>query len=135
MITSLRPMLVSSGPLRPDSDKYAFEVKWDGFRALVAASPGAVVITSRNGNDMTHRYPELRAMGDAVSVPALLDGEIVALGDDGNPDFAALWFRDRSRGTYRPGRLCFMAFDVLRVGDDDVLDRPYRERRAVLEGL
>lgn len=44
----LHPMLVSPGPLRPDSDRDAFEVKWDGFRALAQASPKAVEITSRN---------------------------------------------------------------------------------------
>ena len=128
-------MLVTSGPLRPDSDKYAFEVKWDGFRALIRAAPGVVSIVSRNGNDMTHRYPEIHALGDAVGEQVVLDGEIVALGADGNPDFAALWFRDRARETYRPARLCFMAFDLLRRGHTDLVDRPYSARRGELESL
>jgi bifunctional non-homologous end joining protein LigD len=128
-------MLVSAGPLRPDSEKYAFEVKWDGFRALVAARPGSVSILSRNGNDMTHRYPELQQLGEWVDDDLLLDGEVVALGEDGNPDFAALWFRDRSHETYRPSRLCYMAFDLLRCGPEDLMDRPYRDRRAALDAL
>jgi bifunctional non-homologous end joining protein LigD len=128
-------MLVSSGALRPDSEKYAFEVKWDGFRGLVRAAPGSVSITSRNGNDMTPRYPELQGLADAVTQEVVLDGEIVALGQDGNPDFAALWFRDRSRAAYRPARLCYMAFDLLRRGEEDLMDRPYSERRAALEEL
>jgi bifunctional non-homologous end joining protein LigD len=68
------------------------------------------------------------------SRPMLLDGEIVALNGDGKPDFAALWFR--SRGSTDPGgRLCFMAFDVLEVGGQALIDRPYRERREILEDL
>ena len=59
---TVRPMLVSSGPLPRDSDQYAFEVKWDGFRALIQAAPGSGTIISRNGNEMTFRYPELRPL-------------------------------------------------------------------------
>ena len=125
-------MLVTSGPLRPDSDRYAFEVKWDGFRALIHAAPTSVTITSRNGHDMTPRYPELQALSDAVERPVLLDGEIVCLDDDGKPDFAALWFR--SRGASAPP-VCFMAFDVLQQDDRVLLDEPYRERRRVLEDM
>ena len=48
-----KPMLLTAGPLRPDSDRYAFAVKWDGFRALIEAAPSGVRIWSRNGHDMT----------------------------------------------------------------------------------
>ena len=128
------PMLAATGPLPEDSAKWAYEVKWDGFRALVQASPGGVAITSRNGYDMTSRYPELEGLSHAVSAPVLLDGEIVALGADGRPDFAALWFRNR--GSADPGaRLCFIAFDVLQLGAEALFTRPYRERRGILEEL
>jgi bifunctional non-homologous end joining protein LigD len=91
------------GPLRPDSCRYAFEVKWDGFRALVRASPHGATITSRSGYDMTGWYPEPQ-LGATVSVPVLLDGEIVALDAESKPDFAALWFRSRpSRTRVRRG--------------------------------
>lgn len=53
-----RPMLVTSGPLRPDSDMYAFEVKWDGFRALMEADSSGIKIWSRNGHDLAARYPK-----------------------------------------------------------------------------
>ena len=128
----IKPMLVTAAPLRPDSDKYAFEVKWDGFRAVIAASPSAVRIWSRNGHDMTARYPELQAIAGAVTTPVILDGEIVCLDDKGRPDFAALWFR--SRGSSSPA-VCFMAFDVLEVGGREVIDKPYSERRSMLEEL
>jgi bifunctional non-homologous end joining protein LigD len=133
-MTMIAPMLVASGPLPPDNGRWGYEVKWDGFRALVRATPDEVTITSRNGYDLTSRYPELEGLSQAVSAPVLLDGEIVALDADGMPDFAALWFR--SRGSPGPGtRLCFMAFDVLKLGGDALIDGPYRERRRALEEL
>lgn len=124
-------MLVTSGPLRPDSDKYAFEVKWDGFRALMDTSPTGLTIWSRNGHEMTSRYPELQGLTGVVDTSVVLDGEIVCLVDN-RPDFAALWFR--SRGPTTPA-VCFMAFDVLEIGDRDLTSEPYRERRRILEGL
>lgn len=137
-------MLVSSGPLRPDSEKYAFEVKWDGFRALVYATPSSVTIASRNGHDMTSCYPELQALSDAVERPVLLDGEIVCLDDDGKPDFAALWFRNRHSTVLTSSRalsvgesqnLCYMIFDLLQVGEESLIDLLYLERRRRLEAL
>jgi hypothetical protein len=134
VIAAPKPMLASSGRLPPDSDRYAFEVKWDGFRALVSASPAGVTITSRNGYDMTSRYPDLDGLSHVVLAPVLLDGEIVALDANGRPDFAALWFRSRTSAD--PGaRLCFMAFDVLELDGEALIDRPYRERRGILEEL
>jgi bifunctional non-homologous end joining protein LigD len=129
---AMLPMLVTSAPLRPDSEQYSFEVKWDGFRALVCASSEGTSVVSRNGNDMTHRYPELRGLGPELSTHTVLDGEIVVLGDQGMPDFAALWFR--SRGHAR-GQLCFMIFDILKCGDRLLIDATYAERRDVLEHL
>jgi bifunctional non-homologous end joining protein LigD len=134
VVRTIAPTLVSGEPLRPDSDKYAFEVKWDGYRALVKASPHGVTITSRNGYDMTDGYRELQGLRDAVSTPVLLDGEIVALDDSGMPDFAALWFRSRGSAD-AVARVCFMAFDVLQLGEDRLIDRSYRERRRTLEDL
>ena len=127
-----KPMLVTSGRLPPDSEKWSYEVKWDGFRALIEAAPSGIKIWSRNGHDMTSSYPELQALASGVRRPLVLDGEIVSLDSDGTPDFAALWFR--SRGSSSPA-VCFMAFDVLEVGGKDLIDEPYRERRRILEQL
>src|SRR5918998_5522370 len=76
-------MLVSSGPLPADSDRYAFEVKWDGYRALIDASSDGVIVVSRNGLVFTSRYPELQGLAEAVSQPVLLDGESVDRGAAG----------------------------------------------------
>jgi bifunctional non-homologous end joining protein LigD len=133
-MTMISPMLATSGSLPADSEKWSYEVKWDGFRAFVEASPDGVTITSRNGYDMTTRYPELEGLAHAVSMPMLLDGEIVALDGNGMPDFAALWFRSRGSAS-DIARVCFMAFDVLELGEDTLIDRSYRERRGILESL
>ena len=55
--TGLRPMLATAGTLPADDDAWAYEVKWDGVRALVAVDGGRPVVTSRNGNDVTSSYP------------------------------------------------------------------------------
>src|SRR5690242_2989814 len=75
------PMLARSGRLPTDSG-YAFELKWDGFRALVRTGDDFRV-RSRGGWNMTELLPELREL----PVDAVLDGELVALGDDEWPDF------------------------------------------------
>jgi bifunctional non-homologous end joining protein LigD len=125
-------MLVTSGPLPPDDERYGFEVKWDGFRALISLDAGRVAITSRKGYDMTAHYPELVVLAEGCHRRALLDGEIVCLDADGRPDFAGLWFRSRGRPA---GSVCFMAFDILEADDRALLDRPLSERRVVLESL
>ncbi len=133
--TGLSPMLGTTGAL-PLSDGWAYEVKWDGLRALVAVTPHAVTATSRNGNDVTDGYPELRAL---AGPEVLLDGELVALGPDGLPDFGLLQSRMHVRSP--PPALVagtpvsFVAFDVLHVADASLLDQPYDDRRAVLDEL
>jgi bifunctional non-homologous end joining protein LigD len=82
-------MLVSSGSLPADSDRYAFEVKWDGYRALIDAGPESVTVWSRNGNLLTSRYPEIQGLAGALSCRVMLDGEIVAVDENGKPDFGS----------------------------------------------
>jgi bifunctional non-homologous end joining protein LigD len=77
---ALRPMLARSGPV-PTRGDWSYEVKWDGFRALVTTRPFR--IRSRRGSDMTpllSEFADLRPRG-------VYDGELVAFGDDGRPDF------------------------------------------------
>ncbi|WP_298795700.1 non-homologous end-joining DNA ligase [uncultured Pseudonocardia sp.] len=117
----------------PDGPRFAYEFKWDGYRAVMrVASDGTTVLTSRNGNDFTARYPELAGALTAAlgGRRAVLDGEIVALDAAGRPDFGLLQNHDR---TARP--VVFCVFDVLALGDEQLLDRPYDERRQVLEGI
>ena len=136
----LKPMLAVAGTLPRDDEKWAYEVKWDGVRALVAVEGGRLTVTSRNGNDITSSYPELRGLGLQLgSRQVLLDGEIVAFNSEGRSDFGMLQARMHvakpgaalQRGT--PVQL--LLFDLLHLEGESLLSRTYDERRAALESL
>jgi bifunctional non-homologous end joining protein LigD len=120
-------MLLRSGRL-PTSGDYAFEPKWDGFRALVWGS-GKLRVKSRRGWDMTSLVPELAALPDGVAV----DGELVAFGSDGLPSFPRLCDR-MLHGKHRI-EVMLVIFDLLAVEGRDATRRPYWERRQLLEDL
>jgi bifunctional non-homologous end joining protein LigD len=94
---------------------------------------------SRNGNDITGGYPELAELTDAVGVPALLDGEIVALNKAGRPDFGRLQQRMHLRKpgdverAMRETPVHFMVFDILELDGESLLGKTYDERRELLE--
>jgi bifunctional non-homologous end joining protein LigD len=137
---AVRPMLAVDGVL-PDDDRHGYEWKWDGFRGCVAvADTGEIRITSRSGSDHTPRYPELHdVFGPALGGrAAVLDGEVVALNAAGRPEFELM----QRRAMYEPTAklraevpVVYFAFDVLRVGDESLLNRPYEQRRALLAEL
>ena len=120
-------MLARTRPL-PAGGGWRFQVKWDGFRALVSTE-GEVRVRSRNGWAMTPLLPELEAMPRGL----LLDGEVVAWGDGGLPDFDRLC----ARLLHREGDVAvtFMVFDLLRIDGHSLLDTPYGRRRRLLEEL
>ncbi len=94
----LRPMLATSGSLPSSDSGWAYEMKWDGLRALALITGERIRLTSRTNRDITHVYPELAGLAVASgSRQAVLDGEVVALGADGWPDFEALQRRRTSR--------------------------------------
>jgi bifunctional non-homologous end joining protein LigD len=136
----LRPMLATPGSLPKDDQAWAYEVKWDGVRALVAVDGGRLTVTSRNGNDVTASYPELRGLGLQLgSRQVLLDGEVVALDDAGRSDFGTLQARMHvarpTAALLRATPVQLVLFDLLHLDGESLLDRPYDERRAALEGL
>jgi bifunctional non-homologous end joining protein LigD len=101
-------MLARSGPI-PTRGDWTFEVKWDGFRAIVSTECAPLRVRSRRGWDMTPLVPEL----SALPVSATLDGELVAFGEDGAPDFPLLCERMLMRRSGIAATL--MVFDVLSV--------------------
>ena len=133
------PMLATAGPV-PNGPGWAFEFKWDGVRAIVAAAGGAVRLTSRLGNDVTAGYPELAGIGALTDGrPVLLDGEIVALDAAGRPDFGLLQDRMHVRHPSPELReripVSFYAFDLLQLDGASLRADAYDERRAHLAGL
>lgn len=132
--SAIEPMLAVAGDGEiVDDPRYHYEYKWDGYRAVMRIAPdGTTMLTSRNGNDFTQAYPELRGVfGDGLGGrAAVLDGEIVALDEYGHPDFTLLQNR---RAHPRP--VSYFAFDLLRFGDTVLLQEPYRYRRELLTRL
>ena len=137
---ALAPMLATTGPLPAQDDRWSYEVKWDGVRALVEVRDGRVSLRSRNGNDITGASPELAGLGRALGpTTALLDGEVVAFDDAGRTDFgrlqARMHVRSPSPSLVRGTPVTLLLFDALEVDDRPLLDLPYDARRAVLESL
>ncbi len=140
--TSIKPMLATPGQLPADSSPWAFEIKWDGVRAILFVEGGRVRAQSRNDLDVSVAFPELADIGDFLGMTTcVLDGEIVALGEDGRPSFARLQHRmhvanqreARRRAASDP--VTFVAFDVLHRRGHSLLAETYDERRAALESL
>jgi bifunctional non-homologous end joining protein LigD len=126
---AFRPQLATLTERLPHGAGWVFEPKWDGYRAIVTVDGGEARLTSRNGKDLTERFREVgRNVAKAVRTPsAVLDGEVCALDEDGSTRFEAL-----QRGS---GPLVLMAFDLLEVDGEPVVERPLLERRALLEEL
>lgn len=120
-------MLARSG-LIPTRGQWAYEVKWDGFRAIVSTE-NELNVRSRRGWNMTELAPELLAL----PLFATLDGELVAFGEDGRPDFPTLCERMLARQRGIP--ITYVVFDVLTLNGQNLTSLPYSERRAILESL
>jgi bifunctional non-homologous end joining protein LigD len=138
----LVPMLAKSGDLPRNESAYGFEVKWDGIRAVVYYEPGRFRIESRKLSDITFQYPELSRLGRQLgSRDAVIDGEIVAFGDDGKPSFERLQQRMNLTNESQIKRrakqvpVAYVAFDLLYLEGRLLMDLPYEERRERLEAL
>ncbi len=142
MPTRIVPMLARSGGLPAKDGGWAYEIKWDGVRAVVYSRPGELRLESRNLNDVTGSYPELGRLNRALSShSAVLDGEIVALDREGRPSFAALQRRmhvsDRAqaRRLMKDTPVTLVIFDLLWLDGHSLMGLPYSERRELLAAL
>ncbi len=125
---TLRPMLASSAPKPFDDDEWSFELKWDGYRALVLIDGDGALLRSRNGNDLGPAFGESKDLRRTVLVQeAVIDAELVVLDAEGRADFEAL-----QRGSGDP---VLMAFDLLYEDGRWLTDRPLHERRARLRAI
>src|SRR5205807_467588 len=99
MPTAIQPMLASITEEPFDDPNWLFEIKWDGYRAITFIEDGSARLVSRNQNDLTPRYPELRQLPKAFKAKnAILDGEVVVLDDQGRPSFSLMQQRTGLRG-------------------------------------
>ena len=126
-----RPMLATLAAELPTGDGWLFEPKWDGYRALGYVRGGEATLRSRNGNDLTGRFPGVaKELAHAVRSPdCVLDGEVCALDARGRPSFSAM-----QQG--KPGTpLVYEVFDLLELDGEPLLGLPLVERRDRLEAL
>jgi bifunctional non-homologous end joining protein LigD len=132
-------MLADRGPL-PAGPEWAWEMKWDGARCLVATAGDRVRLTSRSERELTRSYPELGALPEVLhGRPVLLDGELVALDEAGRPRFRLLQARlhVRTPGAALLARVPvhFYVFDLLYLDGEALLGHAFRDRRARLAEL
>ena len=136
------PMLARLSELPRDDGKWAVEVKWDGIRAIAYCKPGRVELQTRNLNDVTVQYPEVRRITRALgSHEAVLDGELVAFDENGRPSFERLQQRIHNtdpnvvKRRMKSHPVVYVVFDLLYLDGADLTCEPYGRRRELLEGL
>jgi bifunctional non-homologous end joining protein LigD len=142
MPTTIHPMLAESVDKPFDGGEWLFEIKWDGYRAVAFIEEGKVRLVSRNQNDLTARYPELKDMAQSLKAKnAILDGEVVALDDEGKASFSLM----QQRTGFRPGGkraaanadvpVLYYAFDLLYLDGEDWRKVPLEERKRKLASI
>jgi len=142
MPTEISPMLATAIEKPFDGDDWLFEIKWDGYRAVAFIENGKARLVSRNQNELTSRYPELKSLPVSVKAKtAILDGEVVALDDQGRPSFSLM----QQRTGFRPGGrrgpvnaavpVLYYAFDLLYLDGYDLRRLPLEERKNKLLGV
>jgi bifunctional non-homologous end joining protein LigD len=137
----IAPMLARTGPLPSEDGRWAYEIKWDGVRAIAFVQGGRLVLQARSERDITPRYPELRPLAEALAGrEVILDGEVVAF-DGGRPSFQKLQSRMHLTSDHAVRRLAreepvhYIAFDLLYLDGHSLMDLRYDERRAALAEL
>lgn len=125
------PMLATLVHQLPGGGDWLFEVKYDGYRCLIGLGKDGAAGWTRSGLDWSDKFrPVLDAMAQVPVASALIDGEIVALGEDGRPSFSEL-----QRVLKSGGPLSYFAFDLLAIDGEDLTDRPLAERKQRLAAL
>jgi DNA ligase D-like protein (predicted ligase) len=126
--TFIDPMLLLRAETLPDDARWEYQIKLDGYRAIAFKSGGKVRLRSRNDKDFALRYPSVVSGLANLPDETVIDGEIVALDEDGRPSFSVLQNYGPS-----PGPVQFYVFDVMVVAERDVMREPLEQRRRLLE--
>jgi len=142
MPDEIAPMKARPGSLPADDDAWGYEVKWDGIRAVMFVDHGSMTLQGRNFSDFTPRYPELRDLARRLGAArVVLDGEVVALDEQGRPSFERLQSRmhlasdSAVRRRMRDIPATYVIFDLLYVDGHSTMGLPYSERRRLLREL
>ncbi len=124
-----RPMLATLADKPFDSKEWVYETKWDGFRLIAEVKRGSIRLFSRNGIEVTTRYPAIAEALRSITEPCVIDGELVALDAIGRSHFQLLQNALRDERT----RLQYCVFDLLFLGAEDVRHKPLLERKDLLK--
>ncbi len=142
MPTAIHPMLATSIEKPFDDPEWLFEIKWDGYRAVSFIQDGTVRLVSRNQNDLTGEFPELRNLSKLIKAKnAVLDGEVVALDEQGRASFSLMQQRTgirkggRRTGARRELQVVYYIFDLLYVDGYDLRRVALEERKQVLSRI
>jgi bifunctional non-homologous end joining protein LigD len=142
MPTTIHPMLATSVDEPFDGAEWLFEIKWDGYRAIAFIADGKWRLVSRNQNELTERFPELKDLPKFVHAKsAILDGEVVALDDEGRASFTLM----QQRTGFRPGGrrgaakaevpVLYYAFDLLYLDGYDLRKVALEDRKKKLASV
>ncbi len=142
MPSVIRPMLATAIEKPFDSGDWLFEIKWDGYRSVAFIEKGRVRLVSRNDNDMTALYPELGDLPTYLRAKtAVVDGEVVAVDEQGRPSFSLMQQRTGIRhGRFRaPGQkdvpVLYYAFDLIYLDGYDLRKVNLQQRKQVLNEI
>ncbi|MBC7863909.1 MAG: DNA ligase D [Bacteroidia bacterium] len=124
-------MLAKEASSAFDDKDWVFEIKWDGYRAIAELNGGEVNLYSRNGNTFNASYPLLTQELKKLKLTATLDGEIVALNKNGDPDFQIL--QDFGNGQQYP--MHYYVFDLLSYNNKNLCELPLLERKQLLKKI
>jgi bifunctional non-homologous end joining protein LigD len=128
----MEPQLATLVDEVPTGTGWLHEYKYDGYRLLIATGDKAATAWTRNGKDWSDKFRALVKSADALPAGCLIDGEAVALGKDGKPDFQLLQSTLKDR---KGANLAYYAFDLLVDRDKDIRKLPNIERKARLAAL
>ncbi|GIF49618.1 ATP-dependent DNA ligase [Asanoa ferruginea] len=139
----VEPMLAKSVPQIPEADGMSYEPKWDGFRCIIFRDGDEVELASRGGKTLTRYFPEVVEQAKAqLPERCAVDGEIVVIHREPGqqPKLEWDWLTQRIHPAASRVKLLaentpadFVAFDLLALGDEVLVDEPYATRRAKLE--
>jgi bifunctional non-homologous end joining protein LigD len=124
----IEPMLLLRTDSLPDGDQWLYELKLDGYRAIAFKRDGVVHLRSRNDNDFSGRYPSVVKGLAKMPDNTVIDGEVIAVDDEGRPSFNAL----QNYGS-APAPVLYYVFDVMVLAGRSVMREPLERRRELLE--
>ena len=129
----VKPQLASLRDSPPTGDDWVHEMKFDGYRIQALVSGPRVKLISRNGKDYTDKYPGIVRALSGLNLPkAILDGELVALDDEGHSNFSLLQAATKKGAD---ADLAYFAFDLLHKNGKDLRKKPLLERKSMLKSL